>query len=53
MLKRAVFSLLYEAKALLEYFAFKQSFLANGKIAPAVLFPHKAKKQNKHCLKNA
>ena len=43
--QKAVSILPHEAKALLHYFAFNQSFLAKGKIAPVVLLPHEAKEK--------
>jgi len=41
--QKAMSILLHEAKALLQYFAFNQSYLAEGKIASVVLLPHEAK----------
>jgi len=35
--------LAHEAKVLLDYFAFNQSYLSKGKIASLVLLPHEAK----------
>jgi len=41
--QNAVTILPHETKALLNYFAFNQSYLAKGKIAPVILMPHVAK----------
>jgi len=41
--QKAVSILPHEAKALMNYFAFNQLYLAKGKIAPAILLPHEAK----------
>jgi len=43
--QKAVTILPHEAKALLDYFAFNQSYLSKGKIAPIVLLPHEAKQK--------
>jgi len=41
--QKAVYILPHEAKALQELFLFNQSYLAEGKIVPVVILPHKAK----------
>jgi len=41
--QKAVSILPHEAKALVNYFAFNQSYLAKGKIALVVPLPHEAK----------
>jgi len=41
--QKAVSILPNGAKALQNYFAFNQSYLAEGKIIPVVILPHKAK----------
>jgi len=43
--QKAVTIFPHEAKAPLKYFAFNQSYLAKGKIAPVILLPHKAKQK--------
>jgi len=41
--RKAVPILPHEAKALLDYFAFNQSYLSESKMAPVVLLPQEAK----------
>jgi len=43
--QKAVSILPHEAKHCWNYFAFNQSYLAKGKIAPAGLLPHEAKEK--------